>query len=87
MAGPKLEEIFSARKRLAKGDSFFVDFVPGVGTTIVVNGKAASEPIVEPEFFKALMRIWLGPKPADDALKEALLGKQAGSSLRPSSRR
>ncbi|MFS9599030.1 chalcone isomerase family protein [Acinetobacter baumannii] len=32
------------------------------------------ETIKEPEFFSALLRIWLGDKPADDALKDALLG-------------
>lgn len=72
----KLADIFSARKKLLKGDNFSVDYVPGVGTTIVINGKAAGEPITEPEFFKALLRIWLGPNPADDALKEALLGRE-----------
>jgi len=74
----KLADIFSARKKLLKGDSFSVDFVPGSGTTIVINGKAAGEPIVEPEFFKALIRIWLGPNPADDGLKQALLGSESG---------
>lgn len=71
----QLAEIFSSYKRLKAGDQFFVDFVPGVGTTVVVNGKEASEPIKEPEFFNALLRIWLGPQPADAGLKDALLGK------------
>lgn len=75
----KLAEIFSAQKRLKAGDSFFVDFVPGVGTTVLVNGKPTAEPIKEPEFYSALLRIWLGPHPADSALKDALLGKQATS--------
>jgi hypothetical protein len=72
----QLADIFSSYKRLKAGDQFFVDFVPGVGTTVVVNGKDASEPIKEPEFFNALLRIWLGPQPADASLKDALLGKQ-----------
>jgi hypothetical protein len=33
------------------------------------------EPIKEPEFFTALMSIWLGPAPADSQLKDALLAK------------
>jgi Chalcone isomerase-like len=75
----KLADIFSARKKLLKGDTFSIDFVPGTGTTVVINGKVAGEPIAEPEFFKALIRIWIGPNPADDALKEALLGREAAT--------
>ena len=36
---------------------------------------AQGEPIKEVAFFNALMRIWLGPAPADWKLKDALLGK------------
>ncbi|HJV60269.1 MAG TPA: chalcone isomerase family protein [Albitalea sp.] len=71
----KMGEIFAARKRLLAGDYFSIDYVPGVGSTIIVNGKPASEPIKEPEFFNALMKIWLGQAPADAQLKDALLGK------------
>lgn len=73
----KMGEIFAARRKLASGDYFSIDYVPGVGSTIVVNGKPASEPIKEPEFFNALMKIWLGKAPADANLKDALLGKSA----------
>jgi hypothetical protein len=31
--------------------------------------------VKEPAFFNALLRIWLGPAPADWKLKDALLGK------------
>lgn len=75
----KMGEIFAARKKLSSGDYFSIDYVPGVGSTIVVNGKPASEPIKEPEFFNALMKIWLGRSPADAQLKDALLGKAASS--------
>ncbi len=73
----RLADIFSAKKRLVAGESFSVDYVPGVGTSVLVNGRAQSEPVREPEFFNALMSIWLGPKPADDGLKAALLGQEA----------
>ena len=59
------------------GDNFSVDYVPGVGTTVLVNGKAQGEPVREVEFFNALLTIWLGPNPADDALKAAPLGQEA----------
>ena len=74
----KLAELFAKRKKLSSGDSFSVDWIPGSGTVIMVNGKAEGEPIKEPEFYAALMSIWLGPAPADSQLKDALLGKTRG---------
>ena len=71
----KLAEIFAAKKKLVAGDSFFVDYTPGTGTVISVNGKPTAEPIAEPVFFTALMKIWLGNSPADWQLKDALLGQ------------
>jgi hypothetical protein len=71
----RMSEIFSLRKKLTAGENFSVDWVPGVGTTVLINGKAAGEPIKEPEFFSSMMKIWLGNNPADGQLKEALLGK------------
>lgn len=71
----KLSEVFASRRQLNAGDNFSVDYVPGVGSTLLLNGKSImAEPIKEPEFFSALLRIWLGDKPADDSLKDALLG-------------
>jgi hypothetical protein len=75
----RMSDIFSAKKKLSAGESFYLDWVPGTGTSVVINGKAAGEPIKEPEFFAALMKIWLGKSPADAQLKSALLGKVAGS--------
>ena len=70
-----LSNVFSARKKLVAGDSFAVEWIPGTGTLITVNGKPAAEPIKEPEFYSALMKIWLGKSPADQQLKDSLLGK------------
>ena len=75
----KMADLFSKRKKLAAGESFSVDWVPGTGTVILVNGKVEMEPIKEPEFYTALMSIWLGPSPADAPLKDALLGKARSS--------
>jgi hypothetical protein len=73
----KMGEIFSNQKKLMTGDVFMIDWVPGTGTIITVKGVPQGEPFKEPEFFNALMRIWLGPEPADWKLKDALLGKAA----------
>ena len=69
----KMGDLFSVHKKLLPGDTFTIDWVPGVGTTINVKGKVDGEVFKEPEFFKALMAIWLGPVPADFKLKDALL--------------
>ncbi len=70
----KIAEMFSIKKELLKGESFSVDYVPGIGSLVLLNGKPQGEPIKEPEFFGAMMHIWLGKSPADEQLKEALLG-------------
>jgi hypothetical protein len=72
----RMGEIFSAKKKLANGESFSVEYVPNTGTSVLVNGKVMGEPIKEPEFFTGLLRIWLGHKPADAALRDALLGQK-----------
>ncbi len=74
----RMSEIFSQHKKLSAGDTFTVDWLPGTGTVISVKGVAQGEPFREPEFFDALMGIWLGERPADWKLKDALLGKAGG---------
>jgi len=73
----RMSQIFSDHKKLSAGDTFAIDWVPGAGTIITVKGVTQGQPFKEPEFFNALLRIWLGPSPADWKLKEALLGKPA----------
>jgi len=70
----RMSQIFAAHKKLNKGDTFTVDWLPGTGTVLTVRGQVEGEPFKEPEFYDALLRIWLGPKPADWQLKDALLG-------------
>lgn len=73
----RMSQIFSDHKKLLKGETFVIDWLPGKGMVLTVKGKVEGEPFKEPEFFNALLRIWLGPNPADWKLKEALLGKAA----------
>lgn len=73
----RMGELFSAHKKLQPGDTFTIDWLPGQGTVIAVKGQVQGQPFKEPEFFQALLRIWLGNNPADHLLKDALLGKKA----------
>lgn len=69
-----LGNMFAEKKNMEAGESIGVDYIPGVGTQAMVNGKPFGQLIKEPEFFTSLLRIWLGERPADRALKQALLG-------------
>ena len=71
----RMGQIFSDQKKLVTGDSFTFEWVPGTGGLLTVKGSPQGEPFKEPEFFAALLRIWLGPAPVDYKLKEALLSK------------
>ena len=75
----RMSQVFTDHKQLKTGETFVLDWIPGTGTVLTVKGQVEGEPFREPEFFEALMRIWLGPKPADWQLKDALLGKAAAS--------
>ncbi|WP_411885773.1 chalcone isomerase family protein [Polaromonas sp. YR568] len=71
----RLGEMFGEQKKLAAGDSFQIDWQPGLGTAISVNGRPQGERFSQPELFNAMLRMWLGKQPADGALKNALLGQ------------
>lgn len=73
----RMSQIFSDHKKLMTGESFSLDWVPGVGTVVTLRGVPQGEPFREPEFFNAMLRIWIGPVPADWKLKDSLLGKPA----------
>lgn len=57
------------------GTSVWIDWIPESGTRLTVNGQAKGKDIAGEDFYKALLKIWLGNKPVQDDLKQALLGK------------
>jgi hypothetical protein len=59
------------------GTSVLIDWVPDSGTRLTVNGQARGGDIAGDDFYKALLKIWIGSKPVQDDLKQALLGKAA----------
>lgn len=75
---PQLDELLGVMNALGeakKGQAIALDFVPGTGTVVLVNGEAKGKPIPGDDFYRALLRIWLGDKPADADLKKGLLGQ------------
>ena len=73
----RMSQLFSDIKGLKAGEGFTLDWIPGTGAVVSVKGVQQGEPFKEQEFFNAILRIWLGPVPADWKLKEALLGHPA----------
>ncbi len=76
----RMSQAFTDYKRVNAGDTILMDWIPGTGTVISIKGKVFGEPFKEPEFFNALLNIWLGKSPADWKLKEALLGQKTQTS-------
>lgn len=71
----ELLAIMNALGEAKKGDAITLDFLPESGTRVVVNGQPRGKPIAGEDFYRALLRIWLGDKPVDDDLKRAMLGQ------------
>jgi hypothetical protein len=66
-------EMFSDVAGLKKGDKIDVDWLPGTGTQCYVNGQKVGQVNPDLAFYNAILKIWLGEKPSDLALKPKLL--------------
>ena len=62
-----------------KDDVITLDYVPGTGTQISWNGTFRGN-IPGEDFHKALLRVFVGPKPPTEDLRDGLLGKLAMNS-------
>ena len=74
---PRVKElgaIMAEMKEAKKGMAITLDWVPGAGTQVTIEGKPSDKPIAGEDFYRGLLRIWLGEKPVQDDLKKALLG-------------
>jgi hypothetical protein len=69
----KFGEMFASIPGLKKGDVLDLDYIPGTGTVCILNGKQIGETVTDVLFYNAIMKIWLGEKPADSSLKPKLL--------------
>jgi hypothetical protein len=67
------QQIILSVKAVKESDVIMLDYA-GANTQVNINGKALGT--VEGEAFnQALLRVWLGAKPVDAALKKAMLGQ------------
>jgi hypothetical protein len=74
---PRVKElgaIMAELKEAKKGMAIALEWQPQAGTVMLVDGAARGKPIAGQDFYRALLRIWIGDKPVQDDLKKALLG-------------
>lgn len=57
------------------GAQVFIDYLPEGTTRLTVNNEVRGGNVPGEDFFNALLKIWIGNKPVQDDLKQALLGK------------
>lgn len=75
----RLGGLFAEKREIKSGETVMLRYVPGQGTTIDIDGVPSGPPYAAPDFFNALLKIWLGKAPAESRLKQALLGDAARS--------
>ena len=72
---PRLDKFNSLFHTVRKGDVIRIDYLPESGTNVRINGEWRG--VVEGnDFFRALLRIWLGDNPVSTSLKQAMLGTE-----------
>lgn len=75
LVGPMISfgKMFSIVPKLKKGDVLSFDWVPGTGVVCFFNGEKIGETINDPNFYNAVLKIWIGQHPAEEALKNKML--------------
>jgi len=71
---PRIKRFNALFDALKAGDRVWLDYEPGRGTKVSVNGQDKGA-IPGPDFMRALLLVWLGPHPPGDDLKRELLGR------------
>lgn len=61
--------------KIGKGDVVNLDFIPGQGLILSVNGKPRGRPVAGEDFYASLLKVFIGDRPVDKRLKAGLLGE------------
>ena len=69
----RIEQFKSWMTTMKSGQQLTLTHKPGAGIEVTVNGKVQGT-IAGDDFARALLAIWLGPKPPNPGLKAGLLG-------------
>jgi Chalcone isomerase-like len=69
----EFDGIMTSVGKASPGNIITLDYIPGKGTRIQLDGQTKGN-IAGEDFNKALLKIWLGPEAVQASLKKALLG-------------
>jgi hypothetical protein len=69
----RIERLHRAYRDVAAGDRYALTYVPDRGTELALNGEPLAT-IPGADFARAYFGIWLGSRPVDEGLRDALLG-------------
>lgn len=71
---PRLEKFNSLFRSVSSGDVIRIDYVPESGTQVRINDEWRGS-VAGNDFFRDLLRIWLGTSPVSKSLKHDMLGQ------------
>lgn len=69
------EKMFVPVHEIKKGEIVNLDYIPGLGTRVSVNGVDKGN-IEGSDFYRSLLKIWVGKKPVQSSLKKSVLGEE-----------
>lgn len=73
--GERIDRFIDLFPDATAGDRFAMEYFPGEGTEVRVNGQRAGA-IDGGGFFRALLAVFLGPEPPDSDLRRGMLGQR-----------
>ncbi|MGB5473831.1 MAG: chalcone isomerase family protein [Gammaproteobacteria bacterium] len=71
----KLEKFNALFKAVRNGDTIRIDYNPAIGTEVRINDEWRGS-VEGNDFFRALLKIWIGEHPVSSSLKKGMLGIQ-----------
>lgn len=74
----RFDALVRAIGKVKKRDVIDLDWLPGTGLQLTLNGRQRGEPIPGEDLYAALLRIFVGDRPVDPEMKIGLLGGPVG---------
>jgi len=71
---PRLDEFNKLFRAVRKGEIIRIAYLPDQGTEVRINNEWRGV-VPGNDFFRALLKVWLGDKPVSKSLKQAMLGQ------------